>query len=441
MPLLLTMSFFGSVGTLAYIVLLPLIKKYLSVQWRRCYLICNILEYLVPFPYFHVLYKELLEVMCGGNLQRNPAENTLFTDYTANIIQIAPSKIRVPDAVVYGLMAVIIMVGMVVFYGWMQKYRRIKRFLRNRAEPVADEMYDEIIRSYCSAYKKSIQIYQCDMIDTPFTIGVFHPMIVLPCCKWSVAELKMVMEHETIHIYQWDNLIKIFVLTMVVLNFYNPLVWYILYQWNAVAELSCDRKVIEGKTREEMKQYGLLMVSLAEGGIYNSKMPIIGFSMQRKMMKERINQMKNGFKKESVFRKLVGLSVMGIAVLSSSLSVLAYSPKNIVYLNEIYDTMYFTEQDFMWGDVYGELPVNESGGWTFYSEETKEIKNLDDLNLNAEIYSLCKHDYVIGKLMNHKKYSDNSCKVDYYNSKKCSKCGEVVLGELINTVSFGKCPH
>lgn len=93
------------------------------------------------------------------------------------------------------------------------------------------------------------------------------------------------------------------------------------------------------------------------------------------------------------------------------------------------------------GDVYGELPVNESGGWTFYSEETKEIKNLDDLNLNAEIYSLCKHDYVIGKLMNHKKYSDNSCKVDYYNSKKCSKCGEVVLGELINTVSFGKCPH
>ena len=441
MPLLLTMSFFGSVGTLAYIVLQPLTKKYLSVRWRRCYLVCNILEYLIPFPCFHVLYKETLKIMCKGDLGYSPDENALFTEYTKNVIQVASGKIYVPDVGFYGLVIIIVMIGMVVFCVWMQKYRRIKRFLRNYMEPVTDEKYEEIIRSHCLDFKKSMEIYQCDAIDTPFTIGVFHPMIVLPCRGWSAVELKMVMEHETIHICQWDNLIKIFVLVMVVLNFYNPLAWYVLYQWNAVAELSCDRKVIEGKTREEMKQYGMMVIGFAEGGGNNSNMPITGFSMQNKMMKERIDQMKNGFKNESVFKKLAGLSVMGITVFASSLSVLAYSPKSIEYSNGICDAMYFSEEDVMWGDVYGELPVNESGGWAFFSEETKVEEISDGLNMGMETHAICNHNYVSGKSTKHTKYSDNSCKVDYYNSKKCSKCGEVVLGELVNTVSYGKCPH
>lgn len=441
MPLLLTMSFLGSVGTLVYIVLQPLTKKYLSVRWRRCYLVCNILEYLIPFPCFRVLYKEALKIMCGGDLGYSPDESTLFTEYTKNVIQVAPGKIYVPDVGFYCLVIVIVMTGMVVFCVWMQKYRRIKKFLWNHMEPVTDEKYEEIIRSYCFVFKKNMQIYQCDAIDTPFTIGVFHPIIVLLCRGWSAAELKMVMEHETVHVCQWDNLIKIFVLVMVVLNFYNPLAWYVLYQWNAVAELSCDRKVIEGKTREEMKQYGLMVIGFAEGGGNNSNMPITGFSMQNKMMKERIDQMKNGFKGESVFRKLVGLSVMGIAIFASSLSVLAYSPKSIEFSNEICDEMYFSEEDVMWGDVYGDLPVNESGGWVFFSEETKVEEISDEFNKDIETHAICIHSYVSGKSTKHTKYSDNSCKVDYYNSKKCSKCGEVVLGEVVNTSTFISCLH
>lgn len=441
MPLLLTMSFLGSVGTLVYIVLQPLTKKYLSVRWRRCYLVCNILEYLIPFPCFYILYKEALKIMCGGDLGYSPDESTLFTEYTKNVIQVAPGKIYVPDVGFYCLVIVIVMTGMVMLCKWMQKYRRIKKFLRNHMEPVTDEKYEEIIRSYCFVFKKNMQIYQCDAIDTPFTIGVFHPIIVLPCRGWSAAELKMVMEHETVHICQWDNLIKLFALVMVVLNFYNPLAWYVLYQWNAVAELSCDRKVIEGKTREEMKQYGLMVIGFAEGGGNNSNMPITGFSMQNKMMKERIDQMKNGFKGESVFRKLVGLSVMGIAIFASSLSVLAYSPKSIEFSNEICDEMYFSEEDVMWGDVYGDLPVNESGGWVFFSEETKVEEISDEFNKDIETHAICIHSYVSGKSTKHTKYSDNSCKVDYYNSKKCSKCGEVVLGEVVNTSTFISCLH
>ncbi|MDE7415906.1 MAG: M56 family metallopeptidase [Lachnospiraceae bacterium] len=440
MPLLFAMSLFGSIGTLVYFLLLPLSRKYLSVKWRRYYLICNIMEYLIPFPYCHVMYKELLKAMWRREPSYSPAEKTLFTDYTENVIQIAPGEIYIPNAAVYVLAAVIVIISMWILWCWFQKYKRIKYFLRTNAEPVADQVYNGMIQEFSSANKKVLQVYQCGAADTPFTIGIFCPIIVLPLREWDVTELKMVMEHETIHIRQWDNPIKILVLVLLALNFYNPLAWYVMYQWNVAAELSCDQKVITGKTKEEIKRYGLLTVEMGENHIGNMNMPIMGFSMQNKIMKERIDQMRNGVKKERVLQKFIGAGVMGIALFASTLSVFAYSPKSITYANDIYDTTYFSE-DVMWGDVYGDLPVNKNGGWIFWSEETDNIEILSELNPDIEMYSLCIHEYVSGETTGHIKNSDNSCKVDYYNAKRCSKCGKVVLGELISTSMYTLCPH
>ncbi len=44
MSLFGTMSLFGSAGTLFYIVLSPFVNKSFSIQWRRGYLILNIVE-------------------------------------------------------------------------------------------------------------------------------------------------------------------------------------------------------------------------------------------------------------------------------------------------------------------------------------------------------------------------------------------------------------
>ncbi|MDE6052817.1 MAG: M56 family metallopeptidase, partial [Lachnospiraceae bacterium] len=314
MPLLFAMSLFGSIGTLVYLLLLRMSRKYLSVKWRRYYLICNIMEYLIPFPYCHVMYKELFLVIWRGQLSYSPAEKTLFTDYTKNVIQITSDEIYIPNETVYILAAVMVIIGMGILLRWLRKYKRIKYFLRTNAVPVTNQVCNEIMEEYSSACQKVMQVYQCEAADTPFTIGMFRPMIVLPCREWTVAELKMVMEHETIHIRQWDNLVKVLVLLLLALNFYNPLAWYVMYQWNVVAELSCDRKVITGKTKEEIKRYGLLAVEMAEKHNRNMNIPIMGFNMQNKIMKERIEQMKNGVKKESILKKFVGAGVMGTAL-------------------------------------------------------------------------------------------------------------------------------
>lgn len=444
MPLLLTMSLFGSIGTLGYLVLLPWAKKYLSVQWRRCYLICNILEYIVPFPCLCIIYKDLLGAVVGtGRRLCGHVENMGWENCTENIIQIAPRKIYIPDAAVYILSAAVMIAGIVIFCCWFCKYRRIRRFVRGNAEPAMDDhMYTETINRYAFAYNNgAIRVCECGAVDTPFVMGIVRPVMVLPNREWTETELKMVTEHEMVHIRQKDNLVKVLALIMLSLNFYNPLAWYVLYQWNDVAELSCDRKVIAGKTKEEIRQYGLLVVRIAEEGTCNAKFPIMGFSMQNKIMKERINQMKNGAGKESALKKIVAVGVMGIVLFASSLSVFAHSPKTIMYSDEITDEIYFSAEGKHWGDLYADPPVNGGDGWVFFNGEGDMIEVLDGLNPDADLYVVCVHNYVSGEATKHTKYSDNSCKVEYFEAQKCSKCGDTKLGKLLDVITHLSCCH
>ena len=53
----------------------------------------------------------------------------------------------------------------------------------------------------------------------------------------------------------------------------------------------------------------------------------------------------------------------------------------------------------------------------------------------------CSHTYVSGTAREHHPYSNGSCDVVEYRAKRCSKCGYVVTGEKINTITYAVCPH
>ena len=434
MSLFGTMSLFGSTGTLFYIVLSPFVNKSFSIQWRRGYLILNIVEYLFPFPYYFSRYKSLLKALRIWPFPERQTEPPLFLNYTDQVIQIAPYKIRIPNSAAYLLSAVLVVIGIAIVNRYLIKYKKIKGYLRQNTELVSMPVYGNA--KHCR-YK----VYQCRYIKSPFTIGIFRPAIVLPNRDWNEEELNMVLEHEIIHIHHCDNLIKLLSFVVLAFNIYNPLAWYVMYQWNLVAELSCDRKVITGRTKEEIKQYGYLVIEIAEYSAGGTKQPIMGWNIQNKLMKERIYQMKNGVGKESLLRKVIGAGVMGIAVFTSSLTVFAYSPKTIMFSNNIVDEIYFSEEDIMWGDTDVILPVNENGGWVFFNDEGEVIVVSGELNHDLEAHSSCAHEYVAGKTTKHSKYSDNSCKMEYYEAKRCSKCGDIKLGKLLDVITHSSCPH
>lgn len=58
-----------------------------------------------------------------------------------------------------------------------------------------------------------------------------------------------------------------------------------------------------------------------------------------------------------------------------------------------------------------------------------------------QTYGSCSHTYTSGVITEHIKNSSGGCKVDYYDGKCCNKCGYVVYGDFIKSVSYGTCPH
>lgn len=65
------------------------------------------------------------------------------------------------------------------------------------------------------------------------------------------------------------------------------------------------------------------------------------------------------------------------------------------------------------------------------------IYNLENPTPNAA----CDHTYMAGEITPHSPTSDGGCAVKYYDAKRCTKCGAIVKGPLIKTVTYLKCPH
>ena len=405
------MSIFGSVGALSYIILLPLMKKYFSVTWRRNYLICVILVYV---------------------------------DDTVDFIQITLGRVEISNATAYIFAAGVILVGLVLYGYQIFKYLVVKHYIRHGVNEVEDKKITRVIYDCVSDFKmtKYVRVYRCRFMDSPFTIGIIRPIIVLPDIKWSESDLIFAMKHELIHIKHRDNLIKLLALGAIALNFYNPLIYFVLLEWNIVVEQACDRKVVLELTDEETRQYGMLILKVAEGLKDSDGSPILGFNLQNEIVKERIYQMKFGVKKESLAKKIVGACIMGVVLFTSSLSVLAYSPKNVMIADEIADKIIFCEEGVEpWNGIYSELGVNEIVEWVFISEDGEIVETVDEKDIDSETYALCNHTYVSGELAKHFSYSDGSCKIEYYSAQKCSKCGHYIVGDLRRTLTSVTCTH
>ena len=425
MPLLFSMSLFGTIAAVIYLLIEPIAKRYFSVTWRRRYLICNILCFVFPFQYFFgVGYRNFLSSVYRKVVPQKPVEKLPYEDMTGDIIQISPQGIYMKDSYIYILLICSVVIGLVLLYHQLRKYQMIKKYLTKNQQVV--ERGDKV------------RILRCEDIKTPFTIGIRKPMIVIPDMEWQPKDLAYVVEHEMTHIRQWDNLIKLLALVMICIHFYNPFAYYILYKWGVVAELCCDAKVLAGKKKEEVNEYGLLVIRMAEDKREHRLLPVMGFNIQNKEMEERIRTMKKGKKKVKPLVRVMGAGIMGIAMFMSSLSVFAYDTKSVWFTDELGGEIYFWE-----GDSYLDVwfpPVAEEGEWLFIAEDGT-VMSVENGNAEASTYATCRHSYVSGTATQHTKNASGGCTMKVYEAKKCSKCGTEKIGSLIRTLSEVKCPH
>ena len=425
MPLLFSMSLFGTIAAVIYFFMEPIAKRHFPVTWRRRYLICNILCFIFPFRHFFgVGYRNFLSSVYEKVIPQKPVEKPVYEDVTGDFIQISPQGIYMEDAYIYVLLVGSVIIGLVLLHHQFRKYQTMKKYLMKNRQSVER--------------KGKVSILRCEEVDTPFTIGVRKPMIVIPDMEWQPKDLEYVIEHEMTHIRQWDNLIKLLALVMICIHFYNPFAYFVLYKWGVVAELCCDAKVLAGKTKEEVKEYGLLVIRMAEDKKEHRLLPVMGFNIQNKEMEERIKTIKKREKKVKPHVRMLGAGIMGVAMFVSSLSVFAYDTKSVWFTDELGGEIYFWEDD-SYLDVWFP-PVAEEGEWLFIAEDGTMIPEVGD-SQEERNYESCQHSYVSGTSTQHVVHPTGGCTIEVYEEKRCRNCGVIVKRNWTNTVEIDKCPH
>lgn len=109
-----------------------------------------------------------------------------------------------------------------------------------------------------------LRIFSSSIVSSPFLIGVFKPVIVVPEMQFSESELSMTVRHETIHFRRHDIIKKLAMNFWRCVNWFN-LVFYILEkQVGEISEFIADEMLTANAEYSERKEYGNLLLKFAE---------------------------------------------------------------------------------------------------------------------------------------------------------------------------------
>lgn len=155
-------------------------------------------------------------------------------------------------------------------------------------------------------------IYESNVIQTPFVLGIMRPKIYLPK-GLNPTEQAYIIRHEQVHIKRRDPLIKGLAYFIVCLHWFNPLVWLSFVLMTKDMELSCDEKVLAEEDWDVKQSYASSLLTLATRDRILNSHPI---AFGEGNLKERIHNVLN-FKKRAFW--MVALSLLLVVGFSMAL--------------------------------------------------------------------------------------------------------------------------
>ncbi len=158
------------------------------------------------------------------------------------------------------------------------------------------------------ATKLRDNIFECDAIRSPFVFGVIKPRIYLPC-GMSENQLEYVLMHEKNHIRRFDHITRITAFIVLILHWFNPLVWVGYTLAIHDMEMSCDENVLKKLGTETKKAYSFTLVSVGANKKLSFGAPL---SFGENGVEKRVKNIL-GFRKPKVIAVIVSVIVCVVA--------------------------------------------------------------------------------------------------------------------------------
>ena len=120
--------------------------------------------------------------------------------------------------------------------------------------------YWRLCRKVDTAVRYKDNIFQSENVSSPFVLGLIKPRIYLPF-KLDGQNLEHVVAHEKAHIHRKDHWWKPLGFLLLIIHWFNPLMWLACVLLCRDIELACDEKVIKELGNEQRADYTQALVA------------------------------------------------------------------------------------------------------------------------------------------------------------------------------------
>lgn len=416
--LLICMSIAGTLPLLVCILLMLLKRKNFSYRLGRKLLLLSLAGYLIPFQV--IKYYLPLDMLEATNALKGISYFVNFDNKEA--VSYHGISVWMPDWILMVILCWLFVITGFCIYETI-KYHQLTRKLKKITE----------IRTCFLSGIGNVKYRISPEMNTPYTIGFCKPFIVVPADFQESRLSEMILRHEYSHLRRRDSAVKLLCLLAICLHYFNPLALLIFLLYTRFSENIADEAATEGCSREERRAYATALVKLSAR---NRQVPVVwrnNLLGDKNTMKRRVELIMNRNKKAS---KIGTAAAILASVILSGTTAFAYTPmqttesSGVIINNQ--DSLDFAvtsnlEDVFSTHDIYFQT---EDGAIILVNEEDIESRAI-----------LCSHNFQTGYVNRHSPQNNGGCIVRQYTGKICRKCNHIVIGDLVNTITYAKCIH
>ncbi|MDB2152911.1 M56 family metallopeptidase [Clostridium butyricum] len=271
------------------------------------------------------------------NMENNQAENQI-NDILKNIVDAG----AIIWCVGLGILTCMLMIVLIKFKSESNNMERIK-------DGNIIKILNKLKRNI--NLKSNINLYICDEKKSPCILGFIRPKIYLPHYVLELDEdmISHILLHELMHYKRKDLYLNFICWIILLLHWFNPLVWIALKKLKTYREYGCDCFVLQILGEEKNVDYGMTIINLSK--IVTNKRSIqVGLGFERNnLIKGRIEMIKS-FKNDSYkisAKAALGCLVAAVVVCTNGITVNALDVNSVSSNNAYNQTSIENRHEFL----------------------------------------------------------------------------------------------
>ncbi|MCL1851598.1 MAG: InlB B-repeat-containing protein [Peptococcaceae bacterium] len=297
---ILVMSLSGSVLTLTFMLIRPLIRHRIPKAAQHALWFVVLAAFLIPVSKIVVLPATGTNITLTqihsviGHKIPSAAEEASHTSlvpvdatgvintYDVSSLAEKPdlfTKVNTGFMVVYPFGVMVQLLYNLVGYAYFRGKIRFRK--------VVSLSNPDTLAGLCAG-KHPPRLYLCPLAATPMLVGLFRPRIILPDREYTNYQLRNILLHELAHQRRRDVFGKWLTMLACSLHWFNPIVWLARREISRACELACDVSVIRHFGVSERKIYGDTLIAMADKVTASKAVLATTLCEERKSLQERL---------------------------------------------------------------------------------------------------------------------------------------------------------